>query len=157
MKKESPKRGRGALSIVQKYFPQVKIVVDAGRPRIIEVEDQDLKKSNVQSHKSCAMAVACKRSLHLDGVLISRKVAYLVRGDKAIRYLVPEAVSREIVAFDRGAGFAPGTYRLVPFPPFNRLGVHKPTGPKKSKATHQPRFRHVTSGIRAMLGAAETV
>jgi hypothetical protein len=140
-----------ALRIVQKMFPQVEEVVDAGRPRIIEVEDVDLKSANVKNHKSCAMAVACKRKLELDGVIISTTTAYLIKGKKATRYAVGEAVSREITSFDRGAQFAPGTYRLIPYSPSRRLGIAREAG-ESTKGIGQRRFHHRTAGVRAMLG-----
>jgi hypothetical protein len=145
---------KNALRIVQKMFPQVEEVIDAGRPRIIEVEDVDLKSANVKNHKSCAMAVACKRKLELDGVIIATSTAYLIKGKKATRYEVPESVTREIVAFDRGSEFAPGTYRLNAVCPRRRLGVYRPSG-ASSKGTGQRRAFHRTTGIRAMLGGTK--
>lgn len=137
-------------AFVQKMFPQVTSVVDAKRPRLIEVAASDLKHATVQSHKACAMAVACKRKLRLDGVIMGRKTAYLIRGRKATRYAVPESVAREIVAFDRGARFEPGVYRLMPHQ--RPLGTEKVCGPHAS--TGQPRrYLHVTTGVRALLGS----
>lgn len=148
-------RGRSALRNVQKLFPNVNRVVDANRPVRIEVEPADLDTATVRSHQSCAMAVACKRKMALDGVIMARKTAYLIRGRKATRYQVPEAVSREIVSFDRGAGFEPGTYQLVPFSPGQRLGAERntPRGPHATTTT--VRFHHVTGNVRAWLGGTE--
>lgn len=139
-----------ALKNVQKMFPGVTEVVDAKRARVIEVEPQDLKQAKVKSHKGCAMAVACKRKLVLDGVIMARSTAYLIKGKKATRYHVPESVSREMVAFDRGADFAAGVYKLIP--PDKPLGSR--TGyASKNKGTGTPRRSyHVTQKVRAMLG-----
>jgi CheY-specific phosphatase CheX len=87
-----------ALRIVKKFFPEVTDVEDAEKSQVIEV--------------TCAMAVACKRKYNLDGVIISVKTAYLIKGKKAKRFSLPESVSREIVSFDRDSGFAAGQYRL---------------------------------------------
>ena len=75
-----------ALSIVQQLFPNVNKVVDAKKDINIEVTKSDTTSATVRNHKACAMAVACKRKLKLDGVIMSVSTAYLVTGDKATRY-----------------------------------------------------------------------
>lgn len=143
---------RNALKTVQSMFPQVTSVVDAGRARVIEVEAVDLQSAAVRSHRTCAMAVACKRKLELDGVIMARTTAYLIKGRRATRYAVPQAVTREIISFDRGGGFEPGIYRLIPFEAGRRLGADKARGPHEIAGQPQ-RFRHQTAGVRAMLGS----
>lgn len=101
-----------ALEVVKKFYPKVTKVVNTRKPVAVEIAAGDVKKSKMKDHKCCAMAMACKRQLPVDGVLVSSRRAYLIKGDTATRFLVPEAITREIVAFDRGAGFAPGTYTL---------------------------------------------
>lgn len=143
-----------SLAIVQKFFPDVEKVVDARKPIDIEVTPPDVASSKVRNHKTCALAVACKRKMHLDGVVISRAVAYLVKDDVATRYLVPEMVTREIVAFDRGGKFEPGTYKL--YQPHEAIKLNRerkaPNGPrnKKRQAPHR-----LTANIRSVLGAEE--
>ena len=137
-------------AFVQRMFPQVTEVVDAKRARLIEVAPSDLKRAVVKAHKACAMAVACKRKLSLDGVIMGRKTAYLIKGRKATRYAVPESVAREIVAFDRGAAFEPGVYRLIPHA--RPLGTEKAHGPRLAEGTPR-RYIHVTTGVRALLGS----
>ncbi len=99
--------GPRALSIVKKYFPKVNRVIDADDRIIVEVTDADSKSKAVRDHNACAMAVACKRKMHADGVIIAVSTAYIVKGKKAIRYKVPESVAREIVSFDRDSYFEP--------------------------------------------------
>src|SRR5580704_307502 len=101
-----------ALQIVQKFYPGIKVVRDAKTPVRIEVLKRDIDDSDVRSHKFCAVARACKRAQHIDGAIIALKVAYLIKGGEALRYSMPESLSREIVAYDRNGDFAPGTYRL---------------------------------------------
>jgi hypothetical protein len=60
------------------------------------------------------MAKALERDKDYDGAIISTSVAYLIKGDKATRFRTPEAVTREIISFDRHADFAPGRYSLAP-------------------------------------------
>src|SRR5262249_8329569 len=100
------------MLIVHKFFPNVKRVKDASRPIEIQVTKADSSSKGRKNHKTCAMAAACKRAFHLDGAIVSKRMAYLIRGPVATRYEIPESVAREVVSFDRGGGFAPGTYRL---------------------------------------------
>lgn len=115
-----------ALRVVQKFFPHVTVIQDAVECVEIEVTKRDDKTATKKDHKTCAMAVACKRKLGLDGVLISVNTAYLVKGNIARRYKLPESVAREVVSFDRGGGFAPGQYKLSRVPKSLRLGAKKP-------------------------------
>lgn len=110
-----------SLEIVRKFFPEVSKVTDARSVLHVSVTRKDSNSSTVKNHKGCAMAVACKREHALDGVVISRKRAYLVKDGKATRYELPESVSREVVSFDRNAGFAAGEYQLSVPPPSSAL------------------------------------
>ena len=149
-----------ALNIVQKVFPNVTSVVDAKKDTQVEVTKRDTTSATVRNHKACAMAVACKRKLELDGVIMSVSTAYLIKGDKAIRYKVPQSVSREIVAFDREAVFEPGEYSLKAIAPAARLGSYG--GPSTNNGNshsggNAKRFRHKTDGIRSSLGSKNLV
>lgn len=144
-----------ALGIVRKYFPEVNKVADAKAPLSLEVTNRDQTIATRRAHKTCAMAVACKRKLNLDGVIISIKTAYMIKGKKAIRFAVPEHVSREIVSYDRGSSFEPGVYKLnVPDVAIgeSRSGVdivnRTPHDHHRSKAIHLP-----TKNIRSVLGS----
>lgn len=100
------------------------------------------------------MAVACKRKMHADGVIVSMETAYVIKGNKAVRYRVPPSVQREIVSFDREAGFAAGEYMLATTLPCNRLGESEPDrGPHLRTNGKAPKFRHMTTGIRTVLGS----
>lgn len=146
------------LTKVKRFFPNVTLVRDAKDPIDIEVTKSDSNAKAVKDHTACAMAVACKRKLHLDGVIISRSTAYLIKDRMATRYAVPDAVTREIVSFDRGASFEPGDYYLLPPKESQLLGARarRETGDRdhhegsgNGKKRHAP---HVTLGIRAALG-----
>lgn len=151
-----------ALSVVQAAFPNVTKVMDAKKDVFTEVTKRDTTSATVRNHKACAMAVACKRKMELDGVIMSVSTAYLIKGDTATRYMVPESVSREITAFDRDALFEPGEYMLKAPGKQNRLGAgrHGTVPDKSSKAGNgnfAKRFRHKTEGIRASLGSKGVV
>jgi hypothetical protein len=149
--------GQHALSHVQKFFPNVTEVEDATGETTIEVTQKDTNSSAVRNHKGCAFAVACKRKMALDGVIVSIRTAFVIKGNKAVRYRVPESVSREIVSFDRNAGFAPGEYKLTPFSESLKLGAN---GGRTTHTGEYPKRvtpKHMTSGIRAILGSKEAM
>jgi hypothetical protein len=139
-----------SLSIVQTRFPSVMRVVKAKRDLTIEITKTDARIGQKKDHSACVVAEACKKKLHLDGCIISMQSAYLIRGDIATRYKVPEGISRELVSFDRGAGFAPGEYTLK-VPPV-RIAHAKPKRATSRGKTVSRRHGHkVTSGVRAPL------
>lgn len=140
-----------AQSIVNKLFPDVTKVVDARRGIAIRVEPEDIKGSTKKKHEACALARACKRTMRLDGAIISRSRAYLIRGRIATRYILPPSVEREIVSFDRGVGFAPGEYELAGIDREHKQG-RKINGGGKHTGT-RPKPRHLTTGVRAVLHA----
>ncbi len=144
-----------ALEVVRKFFPEVNDVQDAGRNATIEVTEKDQRTAHKKSHKTCAMAVACKRKFECDGVVISVNRAYLVKGRVARRYMLPESVSREVVSFDRHGEFEPGEYELGKVPPSSRLDriIKKGNGHGSGSATTVRKHIHRTGGIRTALGS----
>lgn len=147
-------QGKSALSIVRKYYPNVQSVVDAKKAVAIEVTAEDCRSGKAKSASSCAMARAFEREY--DGAIISLSAAYLIKGNKATRYRVPDSVTREIVSFDRSRKFEPGEYELY-VPTQYRLGTkRKHTNPvrhlDKNGVRYQPTKarNHKTAGIRAL-------
>lgn len=138
-----------ALAIVRKYAPSVRHVEDATEDLDIEVTKRDLGKR--KDHNGCVLAEACKRQEKATTAIISRSAAYIVKGDTATRYLVTPTISREIVSFDRGAGFETGDYTLKRPCDSRRLGNYTPgrdmgNGPGKKR-----RKPHVTENVRESL------
>lgn len=90
-----------------------KKVVDAKRSAKIVITKRDTETGDNKNPSSCAAALAAKRDVpeclsarvHIGRVYIEHK-------DKWVRYLTPEALRTEIVAFDRGGSFQPGDYVL---------------------------------------------
>ena len=144
-----------ALNVVQKFFPQVTKVIDSTSNAAIEVTEKDATSSKRSKHSECAMAVACKRKFKLDGVIISRSVAYLIKGKQARRFMLPPSVEREVTSFDRGGGFAPGKYELSKVPKMSKLGarVDRDLDKGRPRRDGEPKkFRHITTGVRGVLG-----
>src|SRR5882724_8929230 len=109
-----------ALSIVQKFYPNVTSVKDSAKELKILVSERDCQSRKVKSHTECALALACKREFGLDGIVIAMRVAYMVKGTEAVRFGLGESIAREITAFDRKGSFAPGEYKLLK--PTHRIG-----------------------------------
>lgn len=154
MKKAKHSTFKRSLYIVQKFFPKVDVVCDAHAPITIKVTTADDKSSRRREHDQCALAVACKRTRHVDGVIVSRTMAYLIKGRKATRYFVPMAAQKELVSFDRGGMFAPGVYKLET--PQHLLGANGTSG---TNGTHSrngstpKRAYHRTAEVRTVLGS----
>lgn len=143
-----------AIQIVNRYFPDVLHVRDAKRRARIEVTNRDTASALRRTHKTCAMAVACKRKMDLDGVIISVHTAYLVKGTEAVRYQLPQRIAREIISFDRGAKFYAGDYSLnVPQTPLGPRGAKRGGGHQGGAGSGLRRPKHLTKGIRSVLGS----
>jgi hypothetical protein len=140
-----------ALAIVRHFHPNVTTVKDAKRSIHIEVLPRDTTVATVKNHKECAMAIACKRKLKVDGVIISVSTAYIVKGKTATRFKLGQSISREITSFDRKAGFAPGEYQLNAPSQQQKIGHGKLNPNRNHGRSGNSRFRHVTSDIRTNL------
>lgn len=151
-KKGNPLKGHGksALGIVQKFYPRVTAVIDAKHDVEIEVTAMDCSRATSKSPNACAMARAFKRTY--DGAIISTSVAYLIRGDTAERYKVPNSVTREIVSFDRNHDFRAGQYRLnAPSAAFKLQPRRSRLKPERhDKQYGKVKSRHRTAGIRSL-------
>jgi hypothetical protein len=146
-----------SLRIVKHFFPKVSKVNDSHESAVVEVTNKDTSHAKVRDHSACAMAVACKRVFKADGVIISVHTAYLIKGDTATRFMLPESVSREVVSFDRNAGFEEGVYQLSKVPKMQELGTDHHSNQKDRHVSRdgvKPKmFKHFTKGIRVALGS----
>lgn len=124
-------------------------VIDAKNVLLLEIKRPDILGSSKADAANCAAARALKRCYGSDArVFLTR--TYVKIGNAWARFMTPEAISREITAFDRGATFEPGEYTLNPPPKTMRLDYRaKPTGPKKTSGKSS-KPRHVTASVRKM-------
>lgn len=116
------------------------VIRDARKPLLLTITAADIAQSIKNDPAHCAAAVACERLTHADEVRIHKSRAYVKIGKTWTRYLVPAAVYREIVSFDRGASFEPGAYRLTPPSPANRLGARQGGEDKGGPSTRAGRL-----------------
>lgn len=154
-------QGKSALNIIRRYHPNVAKVVEAKRDTQIRVTAEDCRAGKRKGPSSCAMAKAFEREY--DGAIVSLSVAYLIKGDVATRYVVPQAVSREIVSFDRAKKFEPGEYSLKAPSKHRTMKAERASAaarnggpayrnsPKYMANHNKPKARqHRTAGIRAL-------
>lgn len=137
-----------------KFYPHVTTVKDGPKTIRVIVSKDDVTSSKLKEHTGCAIAEACKRQLPIDSVVVSRSVAYLIKGIKATRYILPKSAQREIMAFDRGGRFMPGTYTLQAPDDYQKLGVkHRrlPSTNDGSRGEQAPARRAQVKGIRFSL------
>lgn len=149
-----------AIDLVQKFYPNVVKVKDATKPLEVTVAKTDVDNSKVRNHKDCVFAHACKRMEDIDGAIIAIKSAYIIKGDTAIRYSIPDSLAREIVAFDRDGKFETGDYYVREPSPTLKLGQHKlykpkkrtgyKSGPHTNSGTGQKTKWHATKSIRSL-------
>src|SRR5258706_13584318 len=84
-------------------------VIDATNDIELHVLPVDVKGASKKNPASCAAAKAGQRELKKDvRVFISR--TYVKEKKNWVRYFTPQSASREIISFDRGSSFEPGTY-----------------------------------------------
>jgi hypothetical protein len=87
--------------------------IDASKDLVIEVVQNDIDKATRKNSKCCAFANAAKRQFEdVKAAYFFRSTAWLEYEDKLVRYLLPPAVQKEIVSFDRAHVMEPGTYRV---------------------------------------------
>lgn len=141
------------VATIRRFFPEVDRVADGTKHVTVSVTSKDCSSAKERSFNRCAMAKACERQLHLDGAVIRPGVAYLVKGNLAVRYLVPDSVRTEIVSFDRHGDFRPGDYTLSPICKSNRIGAPRATKKEIRLGRHSGngvRPRGKTVGIRTL-------
>ena len=133
---------------ITRLFPQVKKVVHARQPVLVDVRQQDCDEGKKLQTSECALAKATKRQFKADGVAIRLSDSFIIKGNTAIRFKTPETVKREIVSFDRHKDFAPGSYRLSATPPdWDKPGKRHSEGSGGDKDTRR-KHKHFHHTVR---------
>lgn len=129
-------------------------VKDATAPLALNVEPRHVRRGKVNEPGRCAFAECAKESLHADAAYFFRSIAYVQKGKKLTRYVLPMSMQKEVVAFDRGKAMEPGDYRLSPPEKSATLGAAMKRS-KKRPGRHQPgnttikrKVVHRMTGIR---------
>jgi hypothetical protein len=124
-------------------------VVDAKKRVEFQISKSDISNSKKKDPSMCAAAVACQRKFHTKETRVFLTRTYIKTADKWVRYATPPAISREIVAFDRGANFEPGVYVLSPINPSARLGMYRGGKVRPTGVGKPINKRHMTADVRS--------
>jgi hypothetical protein len=134
-------------SSLRRLYPQVERAYDADRPVEVSVGPKDCKDAKRLNPTECALAIATRRELKADAVIIGMSTSYIIKGNQAFRYATPESVAREIVSFDRHADFAPGDYHLAVKAPTAKFGASRAN---KGGVNKTARRHHVQARVRVL-------
>ena len=126
-------------------------VRDALESLVLHIRTPDCK-TGKKDPQNCAAAKAAMREPGVILAKIYRTRSYLLKGTGKGRYwerfLTPDSLRGEIIAFDRGGEFDPGDYELPRPPNSMRIGVRHFQGRTGKRATGKKRKPHVVRGIR---------
>lgn len=124
-------------------------VVDSKRTLLLHVLPKDVKSAKTKDPGSCAAAAACLRQFNAEAARVHIGRTYIKLKKRWLRFMTPRSLRSEIIAFDRGGSFEPGTYRLNPVPETQRLGVQKGTKTNQNKKTKRLRPKpHMVLDVR---------
>ena len=130
-----------------------KPVLDAKRAITLTITPNDIAKADRKEPVDCAVARACRRELHAKEARVHLGRVYVRMNEgNWQRFLTPKALRSEIIAFDRGGSFEPGTFVLsAPTP--SKVATGKRRGgktpiKKARRVTGAKRVRHVVTDVR---------
>jgi hypothetical protein len=122
-------------------------VVDADESIMLHILPEDVKGSRKADPANCAAARACKRELKKEAKVYKTRI-YIKNKNSWTRYITPMSITKEIVAFDRGASFEPGEYTVKAVPQSARLGYHRGKSTEKSGLKKNKKPYHITANVR---------
>lgn len=133
-----------------------KPVVNAKRRVTLHISAKDTVAGAVKDPGACAAARAAIREVpNCTAARIHLGRAYIFQKDKWLRYKTTDALRSEIIAFDRGGRFAPGSYDLRPLSPSdmapkvkNFISSDTNRATPGSPLSKNPRKLHVVKGVR---------
>jgi hypothetical protein len=130
-----------------------KPVINSKRKIQVEISPRDVQKGMTRDPATCAAAQCLMRSVRgILGARVHVSMTYIEFAKHWERLSTPRSLSREIVAFDRGAPFFPGTYSFSPLCESERAKYDKPRknggGASKQNRGLRQRPYHITEGIR---------
>tara|TARA_R100000306_G_C4335878_1_gene122719 strand:+ start:165 stop:590 length:426 start_codon:yes stop_codon:yes gene_type:complete len=118
-------------------------IVNAKKGITITVSKKDVAGADIKAPDRCAMARACQRQLDKEARIHVSRVYISRNGGTWIRYLVPENLRAEIIAFDRGGHFLPGKYQLYAPTPSRRTGKAQGTYHLGNNPNAKPRKKPI--------------
>ncbi len=123
-----------------------KKVMNAFQKIVLVIKPNDIKNGDSKNPSECAAAQACMRQLHATQARVHIGRTYVEVNDKWLRFRTSDALRSEIIAFDRGGTFEPGTYELLTIPPSDR----KPRTKSRKRQVRRAvkKHYHTVTGIK---------
>jgi hypothetical protein len=116
-------------------------IFDAKKAISLTINAKDVDRADPKRPDNCAVAIACRRQTHAKEVRVHLGRVYVRANDlNWQRYITPRPMRAEIIAFDRGGEFEPGTFTLSAPQPTKRV-----TG-KRQGTSRQRVAKGVTGG-----------
>lgn len=123
---------------------------NAKRDMVITVSARDISISKKKDHGHCVLAEAIRRHENAADVKVylSRTFVRFKGSNEYLRYETPKSLYREIIAFDRGGSFEPGTYELLK--PSKWVLRRKPAGQASERPLKKKiKPRRLTANVRS--------
>jgi hypothetical protein len=124
-------------------------VKNATKPLVLAILPSDIEQATRKDPATCAIACAARRSFGTDEVRIHLSRIYVRVGKEWRRYMTPDSLRSEIIAFDRGGSFSPGEHWLATPPPAKRTGKRQGSDTASSGGRGKKRRAyHYTDDVR---------
>jgi len=138
-------------------------IIDAKRPITLHITRTDISRSDRKEPSHCAAALACKRMKGVKEARVHLSRVYIRQNNgNVLRFVTPQRLKSEIIAFDRGGQFEPGDYTL--YPPTKttkatgqRTGGKDKPGKKKWKGQPKRKYYRFTNVRTSAHGAFQEV
>ena len=125
-----------------------KNVTDATEDITLTILPTDIIGADLKTPGNCVAARACRRQENLEARIHITRVYLRNGGTVWTRYIVPTNLRTEIIAYDRGGAFVPGTYHLKAPKSAEKLGRRKdPNGGGHKKNKNKKKYM-TTKDIR---------
>ena len=116
-------------------------ILNAKHAMTITVTAADIAAADVKHPEGCAVARAAIRHGHATEARVHLARVYIkTTKDHWLRYVTPKSMRAEIIAFDRGGTFQPGSFELLAPNVARRADGKRQGSPAKNKPWHLRRM-----------------
>lgn len=158
------KVGRKAAALIKRDYGMVKTIKDAETNLSYKLKQQDIVKADYLSFTNCPGARCVKRNIPGVAAVVSRRVAYLIYGTEAVRYIISlRGSTRKIIenADINKTGTIGAEFTLLAPKGNNRLGSkhsrHNTGRGTKRKATNPKTVRLVDGSVVPLSSALRSI
>lgn len=125
-------------------------VVDAKRPLTLHITKRDISGGTSKAPEACAAARCIMRSVkNAEEARVHIGRTYIKVGRKWLRFLTPNTLRTEIVAYDRKGNFEPSDHVMKPLPVYQRGTHHGDESKRKPRDKRRKRKAyHMVKNVR---------